>query len=132
MIESSGVGDDLYTHILEDTVKNLKHGSDSLASILCDYQYCDVNTIKKLVVLTCHIINNKLTIVKYSPGFSSKWVAVEVRSCKIPLAYENRKDVIKLYEVFAYIYSTLIEQVKIHDTLTVSYLRVDDIQILKI
>ncbi|KAI8978983.1 hypothetical protein BDB01DRAFT_725846 [Pilobolus umbonatus] len=117
MIESSGVGDDIYTHTLEDTIKNLKHGSDSLASILCDYQYCDNNTTQELVVLTCHIIKNKLTIMKYSPGNSSKWVAVEVRSCTIPLAYENRKDVIKLYEAFAYIYSTLKEQLNVYDRL---------------
>jgi hypothetical protein len=75
--------------------------------------------------------------MKYSPGNSSKWVAVEVRSCTIPLAYENRKDVIKLYEAFAYIYvskahtmyisstilslhlfqSTLEEQMKVYDRL---------------
>lgn len=103
-----------FFHTLEDTIKNLKHGSDTLASILCDYRYC---TTQKLVVLTGHIIKNKLTIMKYSPGNSSKWVAVEVRSCTIPLAYENRKEAIKLYEAFAYIYLTLEKQMKVYDRL---------------
>lgn len=75
--------------------------------------------------------------MKHSPGNSSKWVAVEVRSCTISLVYDNRKDVIKLYEAFAYIYvskshtmyissmililhlfqSTLEEQIKVYDML---------------
>ncbi|RCI02333.1 hypothetical protein CU098_011895 [Rhizopus stolonifer] len=118
MLESSGVEDDIFTHTLEDTIKNLKHGTDSLSSILCDYKDCNVETAQKLVVLTGHIIKDKLTIMKYSPGNTSKWVAVEVRSCAIPLVYENRKATIKLYETFAYIYLTLKEQEEIYDKLT--------------
>ena len=118
----SSVGDDIYTHTLEDTIKNLKHGSDSLASILCDYQYCDINTTQKLVVLTCQIIKNKLTIMKYSPGNLSRWIAVEVRSCTIPLSYENRKDSIKLYEAFAYIYVSKAYQMYISGSILISHL----------
>lgn len=95
-----------FTHTLEDTIKNLKHGSDSLSSILCDYKDCNLETAQRLVVLTGHIIKDKLTIMKYSPGDVSKWVSVEFRSCTIPLVYENRKETIKLYETFAYIYGS--------------------------
>lgn len=91
-------------HTLEDTLKNLKHGTDSLAGILCEYKSCSLETAKKIVVLTGHVIGNKLTIIKYSCGDSCKWTAVETRSCTIPLTYEARKDSIKLFEVFAYIY----------------------------
>jgi hypothetical protein len=97
------VGDAVVVHTLEDTIKNLKHGLDSLASILCDYQYCNVSSAQKLV-LTGHIINNKLTIIKYSPGRSSKWTAIEVKSCTISLQHEKRKETVKLYETSSYIY----------------------------
>ncbi|KAK4519166.1 uncharacterized protein ATC70_009398 [Mucor velutinosus] len=118
MLESSGVGDDILAHTLEDTLKNLKHGSDSLASILCDYKDCSIKTAKKIVVLTGHIIQNKMTILKYSPGPSGKWSVVETRSCTIPLKYENRMDSIKLYETFAYIYLTLKEQEEVYEKLS--------------
>ncbi|KAI8890634.1 hypothetical protein K501DRAFT_265630 [Backusella circina FSU 941] len=123
MLKSSGLyplsfEDDILTHTLQDTIKNLKHGSDSLSSILCDYKDCNVETVQKLVVLTGHIIKDKLTIMKYSLGNTSKWATIEVRSCTIPLVYENRKATIKLYETFAYIYLTLKEQEEIYDKLT--------------
>jgi hypothetical protein len=102
------VADDVLAHTLEDTIKNLKHGSDSLASILCDYKDCNIETVKKIVVLTGHIIKEKLTIMKYSLGDSCKWATVETRSCTVPLTYERRKESIKLFETFAYIYVSKI------------------------
>ncbi|CAO3616507.1 unnamed protein product [Mucor fragilis] len=117
MLESSGVGDDILAHTLEDTLKNLKHGSDSLASILCDYKDYSVNTAKKIVVLTRHIIQNKMTTLKYSPGPSGKWSVIEARSCTIPLKYEKRMNNIKLYEMFAFIYLTLKEQEQVYEEL---------------
>lgn len=59
---------------------------------------------KNIVVLTGHIIKNKLTRSKYSAGTSCKWDAVETRSCTVPLTYIKRKESIKLFEPFAYIY----------------------------
>lgn len=109
MLISSSVGDDILAHTLEDTLKNLKHGSDSLASILCDYKDYSVNTAKKIVVLTRHIIQNKMTTLKYSPGPSGKWSVIEARSCTIPLKYEKRMNNIKLYEMFAFIYASTKE-----------------------
>ncbi|KAL9544078.1 hypothetical protein PS6_008941 [Mucor atramentarius] len=118
MIESSGVDEDIFKYTLEDTLKNLKHGTDSLASILCEFKNCSYETVKKIVVLTGHAIGNKLTIIKYCCGDSQKWSAVEVRSCEVPLNYESRRDSIKLFEVFAYIYLILKEQEKVYAELT--------------
>lgn len=72
------VADGVYSHTLEDTFKNLKHGSDSLASILCDYKDCNANTAKQIPVLTGHVIKNRLTIIKYSPGDSCNLAAIEL------------------------------------------------------
>lgn len=108
------VADDVFAHALEDTIKNLKHGSDSLASILCDYKDCNIETVKKIVVLTGHIIKDRLTIIKYSPGDSCKWAAVETRSCTVPLTYERRRESIKLFEAFAYIYVSKTTTYTIH------------------
>lgn len=100
--------ENVFVHTLKDTIKNLKHGSDSLASILCSYKDCHVETAKQIVVLTDHIIKDKLTILKYSPGNSCKWAVVETRSCTVPLTHERRKKAIKLFELFAYIYVSKI------------------------
>ncbi|KAI8080853.1 uncharacterized protein B0P05DRAFT_468782 [Gilbertella persicaria] len=118
MLESSGVGQDVLAHTLEDTIKNLKHGTDSLTSILCEYKDCNMKTAKNIVVLTGHVIGEKLTIIKYSPGENRKWNAVETRSCVVPLTFERRKESIKLFELFAYIYLTLEQQEKVYDQLT--------------
>lgn len=104
MIYVSRVGENILEHTLEDSIKNLKHGTDSLANILCCYKDCNYETVKKIVVLTGHIIGEKLTFIKYSIGNDCKWNAVEVRSFVIPLTYDKRKNSIKLYEAFAYIY----------------------------
>ncbi|KAF1805142.1 hypothetical protein FB192DRAFT_1455388 [Mucor lusitanicus] len=117
MLESSGVVEEIFKHTLEDTTKNLKHGTELLASMLCSYRSCNINTVKRIVVLTGHIIGNKLTIIKYSCGNSQKWSACEVRLCEVPLTFESRKATIKLFEVFAYIYLTLKEQEKVYDQL---------------
>ncbi|KAI8076017.1 hypothetical protein BDF21DRAFT_400406 [Thamnidium elegans] len=82
MLESSGlylfsVEDDIFTHTLKDD-------SDSLSSISCDYKDCNVETAQRLVVLIGHIIKDKLTIMKYSPGNAFKWVAVGV-CCVVPI-----------------------------------------------
>ncbi|KAG2192589.1 hypothetical protein INT47_006041, partial [Mucor saturninus] len=89
MLESSGFDGDLYTHTLEDTIKNLKNGIESLSISLCDYKDGNVETAKKLAVLTGHIIKDKLTIIKYLPGNGSRWVTFEVRSCKAPLVHQE-------------------------------------------
>ncbi|KAI7893842.1 uncharacterized protein EV154DRAFT_460294 [Mucor mucedo] len=55
--------------------------------------------------------------MKYSPSNSSKWVAVEVQSCTIPLAYENRRDVINTILSLHQFQSILEEQMKVYDRL---------------
>lgn len=100
----SSVAENLFDHTLEDTLKNLKHGTDSLSSILCEYKDSSYKTAKRIAVLTGHVIQNKLTIIKYSVGDAGKWAAVETRSCTVPLEYESRSECVKLFEAFAYIY----------------------------
>lgn len=62
-----------------------------------------------LFVVTGHIINKKITIIKYQVSdIDYKWSAVvEEWSCFVRLAWERRKETIKLYELyelFAYIF----------------------------
>lgn len=63
------------------------------------------NTMKKVHVLTAHVIADKVTIIKYQlSNNEKKWKAIEVRSAIVPLKWENRKQMIKIYELFAFIY----------------------------
>lgn len=86
------IDDNHYKHTLEDTVKNFKHAVDSLSIMLSNNRQASIKTIKKVNVLTAHIIYDKVTLVKYSIGDDEqKWQAVEVGSAIILLKWEKKK-----------------------------------------
>lgn len=95
----SSIEENITEHTLEDTIKNLKHATDSLASIMWNYRECSVMTIRKINVLTAHIIKDKITLIKYGIGINEKkWIAVETRSATVPLDWDDRKDMVKFYD----------------------------------
>lgn len=119
LIESSGYfKDQNYTHSVEDCIKNVKNGTDSLKYIMSKYKEASLDTMKKLKVFSIQIIQTKMTLVCYQLSTSRKWKAYECGSAEIPLVWSKRKFLLGALEMFAYLYHELLEQEKVYDEIT--------------
>ncbi|KAI8063094.1 hypothetical protein BDF21DRAFT_369139 [Thamnidium elegans] len=111
IIESSGYNDkEDFKHMLEDTLKNLKNGSDSLKYLISQYKFASYSTFKKVTVFSIQIIQTTMTLVAYSVSTPEKWQAVECRSASVPLTWDDREDFIKVFELFTFLLEELKNQ----------------------
>ncbi|KAI9031879.1 hypothetical protein CLU79DRAFT_694050 [Phycomyces nitens] len=114
LIESSGLNNtNILSHTLNDTLKNMKSGSDNLKSFVSNYKKASFNTMKKTRVYTCHIIQNKMTLVRYRIKSASQWQVVECRSASIPLSFSGIVHYTKVFELFAFLLNDINEQDKV-------------------
>ncbi|KAI7888077.1 hypothetical protein EV154DRAFT_518613 [Mucor mucedo] len=51
----------------------MKTGSDNLKFLISNYRQASFETVKKIHVYTCHIIQNKMTLVRYKVSTPSLW-----------------------------------------------------------
>ncbi|KAI8058685.1 uncharacterized protein B0P05DRAFT_478723 [Gilbertella persicaria] len=114
LIESSGFNSsNVLSHSLNDTLKNMKSGSDNLKCFVSNYKKASFSTMKKARVYTCHIIQNKMTLVRYKIKSASQWQVVECRSASIPLSFSGIIHYTKVFELFAFLLSDMAEQDRI-------------------
>ncbi|KAG2198734.1 hypothetical protein INT47_005419, partial [Mucor saturninus] len=103
VMESSGFSNDkVVSHSLNDTLKNIKNGHDNLKYLFSQYRNASFNTIKKVNLFFCQIIENKITLIKYAVKSRSTWKVVECRSASVPLNIENSLDYMRVFELFAF------------------------------
>ncbi|KAL7324342.1 hypothetical protein PS15p_209551 [Mucor circinelloides] len=111
LMESSGFeNNNIISHSLNDILKNIKNGHDNLKYLFSRYRDASFDTIKKVNVFSCQIIQNKVTLIKYSVKSPRAWKVVECRSASVPLIIENSLDYIKVFELFAFILEDIRNQ----------------------
>ncbi|KAI8639055.1 hypothetical protein BD408DRAFT_435511 [Parasitella parasitica] len=94
LIESSGFNkSNALSHSLNDTLKNMKSGSDNLKCFVSNYK--------------------KASFIRYKIKSASQWQVVECRSACIPLSFSGIIHYTKVFELFAFLLSDMAEQDKI-------------------
>ncbi|KAG1019349.1 hypothetical protein G6F26_010194 [Rhizopus arrhizus] len=111
VIESSGLNISAnFDHALEDSVKNIKSGTDALKGIMCKYPNASRNTMERVHVYSVHVIQTSMTLIRYSLKNTKSWKAVDCGSAILPLVFKERKRLIQVYDIFALLYADLQEQ----------------------
>ncbi|KAI8364530.1 hypothetical protein EDC96DRAFT_544845 [Choanephora cucurbitarum] len=98
------------THSLNDTLKNTKNGHDNLKYLFSQYRSASFETMKKINLFFCQIIDNKITLIKYAIKSRTTWKVVECRSATVPLTVENSLEYMRVFELFAFLMSNIKEQ----------------------
>lgn len=102
-MESSGFwNDQVVSHSLNDTLKNIKNGHDNLKYLISVYRNASFETIKKVNIFSCQIIESKVTLIKYAVKSRSTWKVVECRSASVPLSIESSLNYMRVFELFAF------------------------------
>jgi hypothetical protein len=91
-------------HALEDSVKNIKSATDALVNIISKYSNASIHTLRNVHIYPVHTIQNNMTLVRYSWKDKERWTALECGSSLLPMVYNERKGLIQVYELFAFIY----------------------------
>ncbi|EIE83249.1 hypothetical protein RO3G_07954 [Rhizopus delemar RA 99-880] len=68
-----------------------------------------------------------MTVIQYSLKDCKRWRALECGSTLLPMVYEERRQLIQVYEVFAFIYLDLLEQRKVFERLEDEHLGYVDV-----
>ncbi|CAO3653436.1 unnamed protein product [Mucor hiemalis] len=111
VMESSGFSNDkVVSHSLNDTLKNIKNGHDNLKYLFRQYRNSSFDTIKKVNIFSCQIIENKITLIKYAVKSRSTWKVVECRSASVPLNIENSLDYMRVFELLAFMLGDIQKQ----------------------
>ncbi|KAI7906341.1 uncharacterized protein BX663DRAFT_428217, partial [Cokeromyces recurvatus] len=100
-------------HALNDTLKNIKTASDNLKSFISNYKQASFNTLKKVRLYTCQIIENKMTLIRYMIKSPSQWQVIECCSASVPLTFSEAIKYTKVFNLFALLYSDIEEQEKV-------------------
>lgn len=110
IIESSGYNNaNGSSHALNDTLKNIKAASDNLKSFISNYKQASFNTLKRVRLYTCQIIENKMTLVRYMIKSPSQWQVVECCSASVPLTFSEAIKYTKVFHLFAFLYVCILE-----------------------
>ncbi|OBZ81957.1 hypothetical protein A0J61_09995 [Choanephora cucurbitarum] len=111
VIESSGLKMTAdVDHVLEDSLKNVQSATDAIKSIMCAFPNASTKTMKEIKVFSAHLIQTKLTLLKYSVKNKSTYKVVECSSALLPTTFEEKNYLIAVYDIFAFIYNELNEQ----------------------
>ncbi|KAI9363126.1 hypothetical protein BD770DRAFT_464962 [Pilaira anomala] len=116
LIESSGFSKEQnYTHIIEDCIKNIKNGTDSLKFIMSKYKDASIATMKKVKIYSVQIIQTKMSLVCYQLKNGRKWSCYEERfSPEMPLLWSKRNLLLPVFGMFAFLHQELIRQEQVH------------------
>ena len=76
-----------FVHVLEDSIKNIKRGTDALKEIMCKYPNASRKTIERVCVYSVHVIQTPMTLIRYSLKNAKSWKAVECGSAILPLIF---------------------------------------------
>jgi len=115
LIESSGYGKEQnYTHSVEDCIKNLKNGTDSLKYIMSKYKNASISTMKKVKIYSVQIIQTNMSLVCYQLKNGQKWSCYECFAAEVPLLWSKRSLWLPVLEMFGFLHQELIEQEQVH------------------
>ncbi|OBZ89730.1 hypothetical protein A0J61_02221 [Choanephora cucurbitarum] len=118
LMESSGFNHtSVVSHSLNDTLKNIKNGHDNLKYLFSQYRNASFNTIKKVNIFSCQIIENKITLIKYAVKSRTTWKVVECRSASVPLTIESSLYYVKVFELFAFMLNNIQKQQSVFNQL---------------
>jgi hypothetical protein len=81
------------SHTYENTVKNLVSATDVLLSIMCKYDKASKSTMQKIHVYSVHIIQKRMSLIRYSLKDESTRKAIQCGSAEVPLAFVDKKDI---------------------------------------
>ncbi|KAI9343814.1 hypothetical protein BD770DRAFT_371297 [Pilaira anomala] len=109
-------------HTQEDSVKNLVGATDILLGIMCKYDKASINTMKKINVYSVQVIQKKLSLVQYSLKNRATWKAMECGSAEIPLVHSDKRKMLKVLNLFAYVYHEIQLQKEYFDELESEHL----------
>lgn len=71
---------------------------------MCKYDKASINTMKKVYVYSAQVIQKKISLVQYSLKDRTMWKAVECGSAEIPLVFSDKRKMLKVLDLFAYVY----------------------------
>lgn len=98
-------------HTLEDTMKLISECNGALCYVLSQYNKCSFETALKRRTFGIQIIKNTITLSQMSLKKDLMWKFVELRAAHVPTSWDDRFDWMKMFELLATLYPSLIEQV---------------------
>ncbi|KAL4214313.1 hypothetical protein AB4K20DRAFT_1793026 [Rhizopus microsporus] len=112
LMESSGFSfnDKPLPHSLNDTLKNIKNGHGSLKFFVSNYRDASFDTMKSIHLFSFQIIQNKITLIKYSTKSPTTWRVVKCRSTSVPLFFSDVLEYMKVFELFVFLHNDIHEQ----------------------
>jgi hypothetical protein len=133
LIESSGYGKEQnYVHSIDDCIKNIKNGTDSLKFIMSKYKNASISTMKKVKIYSVQIIQTKMSLICYQLKNGQKWSCHECFDAEMPLQWSKRSLLLPVWEMFAFLHEELIEQGKVHADLLKENLGITNVESDKI
>lgn len=133
LIESSGYGKEQnYVHSMEDCIKNIKNGTDSLKFIMSKYKHATITTMKKVKIYSVQIIQTSMSLVCYQLKDGQRWSCYECFTVEMPLSWSKRSLLLPVLEMFAFLYEQLLEQEEVHAELLRESLGIINVESSKI
>lgn len=118
LVESSGFSKEQnYTHSIEDCIKNIKNGTDSLKYIMCKYKNASITTMKKVKIYSIQITQTKMSLICYQLKDGRRWSCYECFSPEMPLLWSRRSTLLPILEMFAFLHKELIKQEEVYKEL---------------
>ncbi|ORE05722.1 hypothetical protein BCV72DRAFT_208714 [Rhizopus microsporus var. microsporus] len=107
---SSGIMQENVSHTLEDTLKLICECNGALFYILRQFNKCSFQTALKRSTFGIQVIKNTITLSKMNLKNDSQWKFVELRSARVPVAWNDRFDWVTMFELLTTLYLELTEQ----------------------
>ncbi|KAI8363816.1 hypothetical protein EDC96DRAFT_511837 [Choanephora cucurbitarum] len=109
-------------HVLEASLKNIQSATDAIKSVMCAFPNASTKTMKEIEVFSAHLIQTKLTLLRYSVKSKSTYKVVECSSALLPTTFEEKNYLIAIYDIFTFIYNELNKQQKVMEQLELEQL----------
>lgn len=111
MESSSSFQSEDIEHTLGDTMKLIGLMTSTLHMDICSNLDCSYEDILELSVLGVQVIKDRITLLKtIIDRDGDKYQVLELRSAKIPTTWENRIELMNLYDVLVCCYYEIINQ----------------------
>lgn len=113
---SNGSSEDV-AHIVDDTVRQIESTTGALKLELMKNLSASLETIKRRKILGVQCIVDKITLTSTSLNDREVYKVLELRSALIPVRWNERKKLVKFFELMATVQIVLLEQSRVSDDL---------------
>ncbi|KAG1149847.1 hypothetical protein G6F37_001981 [Rhizopus arrhizus] len=118
MVSSSGEHKENVKHTENDTLKQIHNSITMLKADINNHRNAVFSTMCQIETFGIHFVKKEITLSKTKlNGASGGYICQEIRSAKIPVAYEERHKWLKMADLLATLMNLLIVQQKIRDQL---------------